>query len=302
MDGQGRYVEVRGTRLYVYEIGDADAPALLYLHGGPGMGCHEFVQWQGRALGRHVRLIAVDQRGFHHSDPVGEDEPLTEAVFVEDCEALRLALGVESWFVLGHSYGGRLALRYAAEYPGCVRGVLFENPAWNVASSQRFRMRALADIYRRHGRIREAEACRELAASANVFVDFPDDPLRLDLIGGITGLGEAWYLYDRSDTGFISRMDVEEPLHPEAEAGAEERLRADPLNAQDLLPLLAGLRKPARLIVGEADLVTAPDQIASFAAVFGRENVHRVEQAGHFVQGEQPELYTRLVLDFVTRT
>jgi proline iminopeptidase len=40
MDFQGRYVEVRGARLFVYEIGEADAPALLYLHGGPGMGCH----------------------------------------------------------------------------------------------------------------------------------------------------------------------------------------------------------------------------------------------------------------------
>jgi proline iminopeptidase len=126
---EGRHVEVRGTRLYVYEFGDADAPALLFLHGGPGMGCHEFVRWQGAALGAGVRLIAFDQRGFHHSDPLGTDESLSEEVLVEDCEALRAALGVRSWFVLGHSYGGRLATRYAARYPETVRGVVFDGPA-----------------------------------------------------------------------------------------------------------------------------------------------------------------------------
>jgi proline iminopeptidase len=140
MDVQGRHVEVRGTRLYVYELGGPDAPALLYLHGGPGMGCHEFVQWQGTALAADVRVIAFDQRGFHHSDPLGTDEPLNEDVLVEDCEALREALGVESWFVLGHSYGGRLATRYAARYPGSVRGVLFENP-----DRARFRRRVTRD-------------------------------------------------------------------------------------------------------------------------------------------------------------
>ena len=36
---QGTLVEVRGTRLFVYDVGRRDAPALVYLHGGPGMGC-----------------------------------------------------------------------------------------------------------------------------------------------------------------------------------------------------------------------------------------------------------------------
>jgi proline iminopeptidase len=295
MDAQGRYVEVRGTRLYVYEIGDAEAPALLYLHGGPGMGCHEFVHWQGRALGRRLRLIALDQRSSHHSDPLGEDESLSEDVLVEDCEALREVLGVESWFVLGHSYGGRIALRYATRHPGGVRSVIFENPAWSIESSQRFRMPIFASIYESHGCAEAAKACRDFAASPDVFAD---DALRRELMGGLAQLGEAWYLYDRSNTGFLDGAGLE-PLDPEADARAAGLLNAGPQISEDLRPLLAELTMPARLIIGEADLATSPDQIESFIAVFGPESVDRVGEAGHFVQGEQPELYTRLVLDFV---
>jgi proline iminopeptidase len=295
MGFQGRYVAVRGTRLYVCEIGAEDAPALLYVHGGPGMGCHEFVRWQGQALGGRLRLIAFDQRGFHHSDPIGQDEPLSEQVIVEDCEALREALGVKSWFVLGHSYGGRVALRYAARHPDSVRGVIFENPAWSMELTHRFRMPVIAAIYERHGRTREAAACRDVAARPDAFTD--DAPL-MKLIGGIARLGETWYLHDRSDTNFFDSAGLE-PLHPTADASAAKRLRRDPLNAEDLRLLLDELAMPARLIVGEADLVTSPEQTESFVAAFGRENVAVVGKAGHFVQGEQPEIYTKLVLDFV---
>jgi proline iminopeptidase len=295
MDTAGRHIEVRGTRLYVYDLGDTDAPALVYLHGGPGMGCHEFVHWQGPALSGRARLIAFDQRGSHHSDVLGAGEPLSEDDIVEDCEALRRALGPRSWFVLGHSFGGRIALRYAARYPGSVRGVVFENPVWSIESTQRFRMPVFAELYERHGRTRQAAACRDFAARPQ---DFADDPMGKRFLEGLAELGEAWYLYDRSGTGFLDGVGMARP-HPAADATAAALLARGPQVTQDLRPLLAGLVMPARLIVGEADLATSPDQIESFAAVFGPEHVHRVGEAGHFVQGERPESHARLVLGFL---
>ena len=45
------------------------------------------------------------------------------AVAVADLEALRRAIGVEQWIVLGHSWGSDLAVRYALDHPDHVRGV-----------------------------------------------------------------------------------------------------------------------------------------------------------------------------------
>jgi hypothetical protein len=45
--------------------------------------------------------------------------------------------------------------------------------------------------------------------------------------------------------------------------------------------------------------VTSPNQIEAFAAAFGPDSVKQVAGAGHFAQGEQPETYANLVLEFV---
>ena len=93
--------------LYADIRGDAAAPALLFLHGGPGQGCHDFMALQGDLLRRSLRLIGIDQRGVDRSAPMPEDaRSLSMADLVEDCEAVRQALAIERWAVAGQSFGG----------------------------------------------------------------------------------------------------------------------------------------------------------------------------------------------------
>jgi pimeloyl-ACP methyl ester carboxylesterase len=68
LTSHGLYTDIRG---------DAAAPALLFLHGGPGQGCHDFMVLQGDLLAASVRLIGLDQRGVDRSLPLPEDAPLT---------------------------------------------------------------------------------------------------------------------------------------------------------------------------------------------------------------------------------
>ncbi len=63
-------VSVNGTGLFVDDRGDATAPALLFIHGGPGQSCYDFMQIQGDRLARRLRIIGVDQRGTLRSDPL----------------------------------------------------------------------------------------------------------------------------------------------------------------------------------------------------------------------------------------
>jgi pimeloyl-ACP methyl ester carboxylesterase len=124
------------------------------------------------------------------------------------------------------------------------------------------------------------------------------DGYRTELLAGVVDLGEAWYLHDRAAGALITEAGLE-PVDAEASDEAGHRLLTHPGLFEDLTPMLAELASPACLIVGEADLVTAPRQVEAFARVFGSDQTTRVEKAGHFVQAEQPDTYTRLVLDFV---
>jgi pimeloyl-ACP methyl ester carboxylesterase len=40
-------VHINDTRLFIDDRGDASAPPLLFIHGGPGQSCYDFMQVQG---------------------------------------------------------------------------------------------------------------------------------------------------------------------------------------------------------------------------------------------------------------
>jgi proline iminopeptidase len=83
----------------------------------PGLAPNDFVQQQGGRLAKTVRLIAFDQRGVLRSAPLSHERPLHLDDLIEDTEALRRALGIRRWTLLGHSFGGHIALLYALRYP-----------------------------------------------------------------------------------------------------------------------------------------------------------------------------------------
>jgi proline iminopeptidase len=75
-------VRINGTRLFVDDRGDAAASPLLFIHGGPGQSCYDFMQLQGDRLARRLRIIGVDQRGTLRSDPLPPEPALTAAVLI----------------------------------------------------------------------------------------------------------------------------------------------------------------------------------------------------------------------------
>lgn len=286
-----------GAKLFLDIRGDRDAPALLYLHGGPGMGCWEFMEWQGGPLAENLLLIGLDQRGVLRSDPVPPGAKLTERTLTEDCEAVRKALGLERWSVLGHSFGGRTTLRYAREHPDRIQAVIFECPGWDVPGSDRFRLTEVARRYERAGQPGPARRCRELAVHAR---DGQPDYPRAEILDLIGGLSEPWFLADPAN---LPRLEEVRPQLPEELQDRGDRhqelLMAQPEFTAPLLPLLAGLRVPALLITGEHDLVTAPEQVAAFRREVPGGEVANFTGAGHFVQLERQADYTAAVTRFV---
>jgi proline iminopeptidase len=290
----GRLIALRGTRLFVDVCGEPNGAALLYLHGGPGFGCHEFTQWQAGLLGRILRLIAFDQRGVLRSDPVSDEEPVTENILVEDCEALRQALGVERWAVLGHSFGGRLALRYAHKYPARVTSLLFENPCWDIEATDRYRLPALGALYDSLGETTLAQECRDLAARPDMYTEGP----RLDLLFGLEPRGVYWYLADKKFQRSIEEGALQLTSEDHTQVAAMKLIN-DPGAYESLLPMLSGLQMPTLLIVSKSDLVTSPDQIDAFRNRVPHGRVEVFDHSGHFVQLEQAEEYSALVTKFV---
>jgi proline iminopeptidase len=114
---QETYVESGSSKLFCRAIGKG-AP-LLVLHGGPGMN-QEYLYQELKQLGANNQVIFYDQRGAGSSEGPIDLDSITLETFVEDIEAIRKAYKLEKISLLGHSWGGHLAMQYAIRYPGRV--------------------------------------------------------------------------------------------------------------------------------------------------------------------------------------
>ena len=106
-----------GIALSVSQYGRVGAKPVLYLHGGPGAGCHASDVTLFQHLDLHVFFI--DQRGCGRS--LGHDlTDNTLAELIEDIERVRQYFAIEQWAIVGGSYGATLGWLYSGLYPNRV--------------------------------------------------------------------------------------------------------------------------------------------------------------------------------------
>jgi pimeloyl-ACP methyl ester carboxylesterase len=123
----GRFVEVTGGRLHLLELGPADAPAVVLLHGASGNLADMRVALGDRLSANH-RVILVDRPGHGWSDRrdgPADASPARQAALIH--QALE-RIGVTRAIIVGHSWSGALATAYALAYPQSVAGLVLLAP------------------------------------------------------------------------------------------------------------------------------------------------------------------------------
>lgn len=126
---RSRYLTLAsGVRVRVAESGDANAPAVVMLHGWGGS---LFMFRHGLALlpERGLRAIAVDLRGHGLSDHPRARGAYSLDAYIGDIDALLDALALPSAMLIGQSMGGAIALRYAMRRATRVGRLALINPA-----------------------------------------------------------------------------------------------------------------------------------------------------------------------------
>ncbi len=109
------FKNINNTRIY-YEVYGEGKP-LICLHGGMGLDCSYFrVPGILGLVDNGIQIILYDQRGNGRSIKA-DDETLTHEMWVKDLVELVRVLGIDKYSVLGHSYGGWLALEHAVNKP-----------------------------------------------------------------------------------------------------------------------------------------------------------------------------------------
>jgi pimeloyl-ACP methyl ester carboxylesterase len=260
----GAAVRVGATTLRVLERPGAN-PAVVLIHGLPGT-AQDFDAVTARLPGR--RTIAYDRPGFGFSDADFQD--LDEQV--ETLAGLLRGSSVRRPILVGHSYGGTLALAYAARHPGDVRGLVLVDAAAGGQESE------LTD--RMQSRLVQALSLPVVQQVADVTFSH-----LLRTVSGKLGDAEAFAPGDVDD-GHERRLLGLNMRHDDLDAYAAEQLAADDVIA-DLDGRLATIAAPTVVIQGEDDTLVKPEHARRIAAALPHARLVMVD-GGHMAPYVHP--------------
>jgi pimeloyl-ACP methyl ester carboxylesterase len=270
------HLPVPGARLWYVDTGGTGVP-VVFLHAATGSSRVWELQIPAvRTAG--YRFIAYDRRGYGRTevDPAGP-----RASAVDDLEALRRALGIHRFHLVGTAAGGGTALGYALAHAAQLRSVVVANSLGGVQEP------AYQELGRRL-RPPEFETWpadfRELGPSYRA--ENPEGTrrwLELEKISRAAGQGRG-----------------QGQPQPTPAAGGAPPAGAPAANAITFARLET-LRVPVLLLTGDADLYTPPSVLRMFAARIKGSVSVVVAESGHSAYWEQPAVFNRALLEFLRR-
>jgi proline iminopeptidase len=277
-------VIIDGVRLFYLPVGPEQSYPLIVLHGGPGLDHTMFRPWLD-PLSETFQLIYLDQRGQGRSERV-DPSTLTMSRFADDVTELAVALGLQQYAVLGHSYGAFVTLVHASEYGTASHYIISSGSASmsksmpevhsNLASFEPVELRQqVTKSWAREPHVRTVEESAELLR-----MQMPFHFARVD------SEGYRRYLAEEDRTVHAPEVLAYTASH-EYSMEYEEAL--------------GGIRKPVLILVGEHDRTTTPRAAREMHDGIPDSELVIIPQAGHMTYIEQPDIYFAAVRDFFAR-
>lgn len=292
------YIMNQGKKIYVEAMGEEHLPTFLYLHGGPGAGCYDFLLTQGELLSQFIRIIAIDQRGVLRSDAITNEESFGLMDIIADCEAVRTHFNLQNWGLIGHSFGGYVAVKYKLVHPDRIHSIILECPTFDLVDSSRSLLNAGSLLFEQDNRLMEAERCREVVALQNPYEVWRGSTEILQQLGHRR---DELYVYG-PDKHFFDQMISASPLSEEEWSRAsvhQSKLISEGAILESLTDQLAQIDGPMLLIHGTSDLVTTDHQVNCFLQGGEKRTYITIEESGHFPRFEQKKKYAMEIQQFI---
>jgi pimeloyl-ACP methyl ester carboxylesterase len=273
-------MRIRDVSLFVEVFGHGQP--LLLMHGGPG-GDHWTLR-PFRRLADRFTLVFYDHRcnGRSTGAPVTS---MTWENLTADADALRRKLGFERWAVLGHSFGGNVALEYALRYPDSLSHLVLLDTGGEARWSLENAPRVLATWGFSQRTVRLAR--RWLNGQV------PPRQFLLTLLR----LGDA-YNPHTSLLQFARGMadgEWRSKARPEALAFAARHL----FPGWSVMDRLGEITVPTLVMGGREDFIFPPECQAELAAGIPNSRLRIIERAGHNPYSERTDEVMEAVTEFL---
>ena len=274
-------IERNGVKIHYRIVGDGKP--ILLLSGGPGFS-FDYMAPIADQISKSFKCILLDQRGTGKSLVQKYDTTLINiSATLEDIEFLRKHLGYEQWIVLGHSYGGLLASKYASVYPSSVSTIILVGTAGFNTS--------LWDYFGDNIWSRLLPSDRELAEYWNDSMIVAND-FRRSRYEYQKAIMPA-YFYDRKNSLIFTQNMKSEDWNIDV----WKLIWRDMINI-DLSEVSRSYNKPVLVLHGRQDPVGESIPLV-VSQTYPNSKLVFIEQAGHLPWLEQPEVFTDAIISFI---
>jgi proline iminopeptidase len=272
------YFDVDGAGLVPDGARMVERPTAFLVHGGPG-GDHSGFKGAMQPLTDRMQLVYFDHRGQGRSAR-GPRETYTLENNVEDMEALRQYLGLEKIVVIGQSYGGMVALAYAARYPQHLSHLI----AVVTAPNYGFLARA-KQILAERGTDEQKRVAEKLWEGT--FADEEELKEYFDVMGPLYARKfDPEKAKERRGRGIVSPDAINEGF-------------AGFLRTYDVTDQLHRITCPTLVIAGRHDWICPPEWSELIASKIPRADLRIFEESGHSVSGDEPAAFLDLIRGFL---
>lgn len=275
------FIENGDHSLYYKTMGSGDP--IVVLHGGPGFDHRQFLPfiWD---LARDHQVILYDQRGTGLSTGPVDSASITIDTFIEDIEVVRNAFGIEKMNLMGHSWGGILAMHYSLRHQDKLKSLILCSTAATAESFEE--MRATYEENRAPG---DGERLREIYESEG----YRD--------GDAAVIEEFWRVYFKpyfADQSLVENLDLKFTENTIANGSAVAGYILRSVGDFELHDDLRTLRCPTLIVHGDSDPMSFRYAERIQTSIAGSKLVI-IEGAGHWLFVDGTVEFSRSVLEFL---
>jgi proline iminopeptidase len=271
---------IRDVSLFVEVVGRGYP--LLLMHGGPGADHCSMLPF--RRCRDRFTLIFYDHRcnGRSTDAPVSS---MTWENLTTDADALREKLGFQRWAVLGHSFGGQVALEYALRYPDSLSHLVL----LDTGGDSRWAQENAPEILAKRGYgVRTVKLARRF---------FNGQIAPNEMVPALLRFGSAYYHHPSI------MLVAREMLHggwrtktrPEALIFAGRQL----VKGWTVMDRLGEIKVPTLVLAGRDDFLFPPEHQLQLAAGIPDARLRIIERAGHNPHSERPAEVMEAISDFI---
>lgn len=266
--------------LHYYEYGSKNLPPIIILTGGPG---NSYNQLEGLAetISPKFRSILLEQRGTGKSIPIPFDSTTVNINAVtKDIKTLMDSLKIKKSIILGHSWGGMLAMNFASEFPNSVTHLILVAPGPHKNAENGFN---ILFTNRRHTRSFEEEQ-------------------RLNELNELISKKEADSLEiiesrKLSRRAYIFANPIPDSLFQKSNSVRNNKTAS--LLIKDIFKNY-DVSKSLNNYKGQIDVISGRQDVVGFFSYelkqdIPKANIHWINESGHFPMYEQPSEFYKIL-------